>query len=398
MKHPAWSCYPEGVEPSRRAFLRAVAAAAAASSLAAPQRVFAQKEVEGGPNVGEGVPDDIPTAYPEGAVRINFNENPIGPSPKAIEAVVKHDFQGSNRYNNITPLTEAIAEHHGVSPKEVLVGCGSTEFLNIAPWTFLGDGGSMLLHDPAYGWSAKVAKSMGAKVVKVPLAPQGSMDARALRKAYNVETRFVYVANPNNPTGSTLPYEDVSLLAEALPRKAVLVVDEAYNVFLPPGKTAVDLVRDGAPVVALRTFSKAYGLAGLRLGYALAPEALIKKLETYWMLDLSINAAAAAAGPAALQDREHVDRYVRTITEAVKMLRAGAKALDLESYPHVAPFLMIDLGREAAPVLKALRKKKVYVTDGKSWGKPTFLRVSVGLAADNQAFLKTLGEVLTAHS
>ena len=155
---------------------------------------------------------------------MNFNENPIGPSRKAIDAVVKHDFYGSNRYNNIAPLTDVIAEHHHMSPKEVLIGCGSTEFLNILPWTLLGDGGSMLLHDPAYGWSAKVAKSMGAKVVKVPLAPQGAMDGDALKKAYNDETRFVYIANPNNPTGW------------ALPKKAVLVVDEAYNVFLPPGK------------------------------------------------------------------------------------------------------------------------------------------------------------------
>ena len=328
----------------------------------------------------------VAVVIPRGPVRLNFNENPIGPSRKAIDAVVKHDFYGSNRYNNIAPLTDVIAEHHHMSPKEVLIGCGSTEFLNILPWTVLGDGGSMLLHDPAYGWSAKVAKSMGAKVVKVPLAPQGAMDGDALKKAYNDETRFVYIANPNNPTGS------------ALPKKAVLVVDEAYNVFLPPGKTGIDLVRDGAPVIALRTFSKAYGLAGLRVGYAVAPEARIKKLQTYWMLDLSINAAAAAAVPAALQDQEHLGRYVRTITEGVHLIRAGTKALGLESYPHVAPFVMVDLGRKAAPVKKALLEKNVYVTDGKSWDKPTFLRVSVGLPEDDRRFLDALGEVLTAHS
>ncbi len=398
MKHPAWSCYPEGLVPSRRAFLKAVAAAAAATSLSSPQRAFAQSKVTGGPNVGDGVPDDIPTGYPQGAVRLNFNENPIGPSRKAIDAVAKHDFYGSNRYNNIAPLNDVIAEHHHVSPKEVLIGCGSTEFLNILPWTLLGDGGSMLLHDPAYGWSAKVAKSMGAKVVKVPLAPQGAMDADALKKAYNDETRFVYIANPNNPTGSALPYKDIVSLAEALPKKAVLVVDEAYNVFLPPGKAGIDLARDGASVIALRTFSKAYGLAGLRVGYAVAPEALIKRLQTYWMLDLSINAAAAAAVPAALQDQEHLGRYVRTITEGVHLIRAGTKALGLESYPHVAPFVMVDLGRKAAPVKKALLERNVYVTDGKSWDKPTFLRVSVGLPEDDRRFLDALGEVLTAHS
>lgn len=149
MKHPAWSCYPEGIGPTRRAFLRAVAATAGVTSLTPPHHAFAQSKVTGGPNVGDGVPDEIPPGYPQGAVRLNFNENPIGPSRKAIDAVVQHDFHGSNRYNNIAPLNDVIAQYHGVSPKEVLVGCGSTEFLNILPWTLLGDGGSMLLHVPA---------------------------------------------------------------------------------------------------------------------------------------------------------------------------------------------------------------------------------------------------------
>ncbi len=406
-KHPAWSCYPEGLEPSRRTFLRALAGAAAASSLAVPDRARAQdapraQDVKGvksrGIQSGEGVPADIPSAYPEGAVRLNFNENPLGPSPKAVAAIVEEDFRDCNRYNNIEPLSAEIAARHGVSEEQVLLGCGSTEFLNITPWTFLRDGGNMVVHDPGYGWPVRVAKNMGAQIVPVPLGPQGSLDPTALARAVNRDTRLVYFANPNNPTGGNLPYDEVQALAESLPSDVVLMVDEAYHVFLPPGKTAMELVRQGAPVIVARTFSKAYGLAGLRLGYVVAPKAIIEKLQTFWMLDLGVNTAANVGARAALEDDEHLSRYVATITEGVATLRDGVKKLGRESYPHNAPFLMVDLEQEARPVVQALRKKKVYVTDGKAWNMPRFLRVSVGLPSDHQAFLRALGEVLERPS
>ena len=154
------------------------------------------------------------------------------------------------------------------------------------------------------------------------------------------------------------------------------------------------MVKKGAPIIVARTFSKAYGLAGLRLGYAISKEEIIEQLKTFWLWDLGINAAVNVAAPAALADRDHVSTYIRTVDEGLDVLRTGLKELGLASLPHRAPFFMVDLGKEAKPVVQALERKRVYVRDGKAWKKPTYLRISVGLASENQAFLEALRQVL----
>ena len=385
------SCYPNGLQTSRRAFLRALSAAAIASGVRLPEAFAGQQQTE---------PDVYSTEqvvrYPEGAVRLNFNENPLGPSPRAITALLQEGLQGCNRYGYVQPVIEALAARHTVSQKQILLGCGSTEILQIAPWSFLRDGGSLVYPEPTYDWSAGVAKAMGARVVPVPLGREGTIDVAALKKAIDRQTRIVYFANPNNPTGAALHFEELQSLVNALPSGALLVVDEAYYNFLPggtQGKTAIDLARGGAPVIAVRTFSKAFGLAALRLGYAVGPEALIDKLRTFSMADLGINAAVIAAAPAALADEEHVGRYVQCIDQGLEYLRAGLQEMGIKPWPHRAPFLIADLGRESKPILEALVRRKVYVRDGNAWSMPTCLRISVGLAADNEAFLKTLRQV-----
>lgn len=387
--HPAWSCYPLGLDPSRRSFLKALATAAAASTLACQKEVAGQQQATA---TEEGV--EIPGAYPKGAALLHFNENPLGPSPKAIAAILENQLRDSNRYNNIAPLTSTVARHHDVSEKQLILGCGSTEFLHIAPWTFLREGHSLVLPDPSYGWSAEVARSMGAEVIRVPLDAEGRVDTKTLGSAFDRHTRLVYLANPNNPTGASLEFNEVLALCEALPAEAVLLVDEAYSPFLPHGRSAIDLVHKDAPVIVTRTFSKAYGLAGLRLGYAIAPERWIEKLKTFWLWDLGINAAVNVAGPAALADEQHVQRYVAAVDQGLERLRSGLNELGFRPLPHRAPFFMVDLRREAKPVAKALEKRSVFVRDGKAWRKPTFLRVSVGRASENEAFLDALRQVL----
>ncbi len=385
--HPLWSCYPGGLEPSRRRFLQVLATTAGASVLAYQSKVSGQE-------AAMATEEDIPGAYPEDAVLLNFNENPLGPSPKALSAIREHGLLNANRYNNIFPLIGILARHHEISETSILLGCGSTEFLHIAPWTYLKEGHSLVLPDPSYGWSAGVAASMGAEVTRVPLLEDGSIDTARLRKAFDRNTRLVYIANPNNPTGAALTLDEINELVAGLPEGAILLVDEAYSQFLPRGESSIDLVKKGAPIIVARTFSKAYGLAGLRLGYAISNEEVIKQLKTFWLWDLGINAAVNVAAPAALADRDHVNAYVRTVDEGLDVLRAGLKELGLTALPHRAPFFMVDLGREAKPVVQALERKKIYVRDGQAWKKPTYLRISVGLASENQAFLEALRKVL----
>jgi histidinol-phosphate aminotransferase len=381
----SWSCYPQGAGLARRAFLQALAAAAAGASI--PRLGFAQQGAD------EPLPMFPAGGFAKGSVRLNFNENPLGPSPKAIAAVLENGLREANRYNLIEPMIARIARHHDLEAKSVLVGCGSTEFLQFTPWAFLKDGGNIVLPVPTYGWCGDVAKAMGREVIQVPLGPEGTVDVAALKKAVTRDTRMLYVANPNNPTGAGIALDDIASLAESLPQGAVFLVDEAYNDFLPGGKTAIDLVRRGAPILVTRTFSKGFGLAGLRLGYAIGPDAVLDTLKNVWWGDLGINTAVHAAAPAALDDTEHVARYVRTVDAGLEQLKSGLASKGFKPYPHRAPFFMVDLGKPARPLVKALQERKVYVRDGSSWDMPTFLRVSVGTVEENENFLRTVHEI-----
>jgi histidinol-phosphate aminotransferase len=387
-----WSCYPEGPEIPRRRFLRSLALAAVAGSVGVPRLSFGQDAA-----LDEDVlsTEDV-VAFPVGAVRINFNENPLGPSPKAIAAILENGLRESNRYSYVDPLKKEIARRNGVAVENLLMGCGSTEYLQTAPWTFLRKGGRLVLAKPTYAWCAGVARVMGAEVTEVPLLADGTLDVPGMKRAMTADTKLVYIANPDNPTGASLPVTAVEDLANAMPAGAVLLVDEAYVDFLPDGKTSVSLVRAGAPVVVARTFSKAYGLAGLRLGYVLARKDLIEELKLLWTLDMGVNAAANAGGLAALSDQAHVDRYVKLVDDGLAHLRAGLSELGVKSLPHRAPFFMADLGREAAPVVRALAREQVYVRDGKSWEMPTHLRISIGLPEENRIFLEKLRGALRA--
>lgn len=385
-----WSCYPDGLQPTRRAFLRTLGAAVAAAGTGAISAVADQ----GVAVIAEELPVFPADGFPAGSVRLNFNENPLGPSPKAIAAVLENGLGRANRYNFIDPLVEVIAEHHGVRSRNVLVGCGSTEFLQFTPWAFLANGGSLVLPTPSYGWTAGVTETMDRRVVRVPVGSDGVVDVARLRKAIRPDTRIVYVANPNNPTGGHIPTAEIVALVKALPRGAILMVDEAYHDFLSDGDGSIDLVREGAPVLVLRTFSKAYGLAGLRLGYAIGPDAVLETLRTVWWGDFGINAAALVAGPAALADREHVQSYIKLVDDGLAQLRPGLEALGLTPYPHRAPFLMAECGRPADPIVRSLRERRVYIQPGSNWGMPSSIRVSVGTAADNRAFLEALQEVV----
>ena len=390
LKDRSWSCYPDGLHPTRRAFLKTLAASAAAAGASFPAVTSGQETVP----TGEPIPAYPPGGFPKGSAQLNYNENPLGPSKKVIAALVQDGFEDANRYNYIDPLIEVIAGHHDMPFESVLVGCGSTEFLQFTPWAFLNDGGSIVLPAPSYGYSAGVAETMGRRTIRVPLGENGIVDTERLKKAIRRNTRIVYVANPNNPTGSHIPHDQIESLAAAVPSGGVLMVDQAYHDFLEEGDRVFDLVRQGAPVLVLRTFSKAYGLAGLRLGYAVVSDTVASTLRRVWWGDYGINTASRIAGPAALADQEHVKRYVALVDAGLAQLRTGLEALGASPYVHRAPFLMADFGKPTMGLVQSLYERQVYVQPGWLWGKPTFVRVSVGTARDNETFLKTLREIL----
>jgi histidinol-phosphate aminotransferase len=376
--------------PTRRAFLGTIAAAAAAAGISVPAMATAVEDSA----VDEPIPGFPPGGFPDGSIRMNFNENPLGPSKKVIGALLENGLQGSNRYNYIDPLTEAIAQYHSIPERNVLVGCGSTEFLQFTPWAFLRDGGSIVLPTPSYGWSAGVAETMGRQAIRVPLGQAGVVDTAAMIKAIRPDTRMVYLANPNNPTGAPVERAEILSLTEALPAGAVLIVDEAYHDFLPAGGSSVDLAIGGAPILVLRTFSKAYGIAGLRLGYAIGPDSVLKQVRTVWWGDFGINTAALIAGPAALADQAHVQRYIALIDKGLEQLRSGLEELGVKPLPHRAPFFMADFGTATNPIVRSLQRKQIFVQPGAKWGMPTCMRISVGTGEDNEIFLESIREIM----
>lgn len=406
VRPPGFECYPAGLGPSRRSFLRAVAGAAAA---AAGGAAFAGCERESAAGQGESAaapvasdgPGPLPV-WPDGgfgpdAVRIGFNENPLGPSSRALAAIAADGLGAGHAYNYPDSIRDRVAAHHGVARDHVLVGCGSTEFLQFLPWGFLKPGTtSLVLPETTYGWCGGVAEAIGAEVIRTPMGPEGTLDVAAMRSAIRPDTRIVYVANPNNPTGAPISRDEVASLAERVPDGGILIVDEAYAEFLDDGQDAVSLALAGGPVIVARTFSKAYGLAGLRLGYVLGSGPVFEKATGIWWGDFGLNTAAAVACGPALDDGEHVAAYVRTVDEGLDELRAGFDELGWPAWPHRAPFLMADAGREALPVAWELFRRGIYVQDGGGWGLPTFLRVSVGLSADHQALFAALREIEAA--
>ena len=384
------SCYPDGLLPTRRTFLGSLAAAAAAAGVATPAGALGKATPPG----EEPIPGFPPGGFPDGSVRMNFNENPLGPSPKVMAALLDGGLEESNRYNDIDPLTDAIAQHHGISADSVLVGCGSTEFLQFTPWAFLDGGGSIVLPTPSYGWAGGVAESMGREAIRVPLGDLGTVDVAAMKKAIRPDTRMVYLANPNNPTGAPISREEIVTLAGAVPHGGVLIVDEAYHDFLPSEAVSLDLVRQKLPVLVLRTFSKAHGLAGLRLGYAVGPASVLEKVRRVWWGDFGINTAARIAGPVALDDHEHVRSYIKLIDSGLTQLRSGLEDMGVAPFPHRAPFFMADFGRPTNGLVRELRKQKIYVQPGAKWGMPNFMRISVGTSSDNVAFLEAVGSLV----
>ncbi len=386
LKDRSWSCYPDGIQPTRRAFLKTLATAAAAAGTSFPAMTSGQESVP----VGGPIPAFPPGGFPEGSAQLNFNENPLGPSKKVIAALLDSGFADANRYNYIDPLIEAIANHHDMPFENVFVGCGSTEFLQFTPWAFLRDGGNLVMPTPSYGWSGMVAESMGRRVVRVPLGQHGVVDTARMKKSIRRDTRIVYLANPNNPTGAPIPHEEIVSLVEALPSGAVLMVDQAYHDFLPDGDRVFDLVRKGAPILVLRTFSKAYGMAGLRLGYAIGSDVVLGTLRSVWWGDYGINTAARIAGPVALADQKHVQRYIELIDKGLVQLRSGLTDLGLKPYPYRAPFFMVDFGRPTTGLVRSLYNQQIYVRPGSFWGMPNFMRISVATARDNETFLKAI--------
>jgi histidinol-phosphate aminotransferase len=327
--------------------------------------------------------------------RLNFNENPLGLSPLALKALMRDDVP-YNRYVKTSALRKELAQFHNLKPDNILLGVGSTEILRIAPMAFAFNKGNVITALQTYKTLGRYSEKIGIKVTWVPLNKQYQHDLKAMRNAIDKDTRLIYICNPNNPTGRVLPYSELKEFINALPDNIVSLVDEAYYHYIEDKEypSTIELIKKGKKVIVPRTFSKVYGMAGLRMGYAIAPSDIIKKMEYYSFDALGLNIAGITAAHASLKDFAHIKKSVDLAKKGREYFYKELKAMGFEPIPSQTPFILVNIKRDCSQVVKALKKRKVLVREGKDWQMPNFIRISMGLMEENELCIKALKEVL----
>lgn len=329
------------------------------------------------------------------AIKLASNENPLGPSPQAVEAA-RAALADVGRYPEGTgfALKRALAARLGVTMEQITLGNGSNDVLELVARAFANDGDEVVYAEHAFAVYELATRAVGARGVVVPARDWGH-DLEAMRAAVTPRTRLVFIANPNNPTGTWVDRDALEAFLRALPGHVVAVVDEAYFEYVqnPEYPNALEWLPRFPRLVVTRTFSKVYGLAGLRVGYGVSSTAIADYLNRVRQ-PFNVNSPAAAAAEAALADEEHVRKSVALNREGLRRLAEGVTALGLSFIPSVANFLAVDLARPAGPVYEALLRRGVIVRPVGSYGMPHHLRVTVGLPEENERFLTALREVL----
>ena len=327
-------------------------------------------------------------------VKLASNENPLGPSPLALAAAESalHDIalypDGAG-----FALKAALSNKLSVAPNQIVLGNGSNDVLDMAARAFLSSGTSAVYAQHAFAVYPIATQTVGASGIEVPAVEYGH-DLPAMRQAIRDDTRVVWIANPNNPTGTFLPWADIEAFLGEVPPHVLVVLDEAYGEYLSPEDrfdTVAWLARFPNLLIT-RTFSKAYGLAGLRVGYGLGSAAVIDLLNRV-RHPFNVNLVALAAAEAALGDADFLTRSFEQNRAGMAQLVQGVSALGLAHVPSKGNFLLVKVG-EAARVNTALLQLGVIVRPVANYGLPKFLRVSVGLAGQNTRFLEALKAVL----
>jgi histidinol-phosphate aminotransferase len=328
----------------------------------------------------------------ERIVKLASNENPLGMSPRA-RAAVEAASAGLERYPDQFELIAKLAERLGVAQDQVVLGNGSNDVLDLAARVFLAPGRSAVFSQHAFAVYPLATLSTGAECVVAPAKHYGH-DLAAMQAALRPDTRVVWIANPNNPTGNFLPYAEVRRFLASVPADVAVVLDEAYNEYLPPAERAdtVAWIREFPNLIVTRSFSKIYGLAGLRIGFAVAaPE--VADLLNRVRQPFNVNNLAIAAACAALDDHLFVAESYKLNQAGMTQLVAGLKRLGLEHIPSHGNFVTFAV-KDGAATNQKLLKQGVIVRPIGGYGLPNHLRVTIGLETENARFLEALEQSL----
>ncbi len=332
------------------------------------------------------------------AIKLASNENPLGPSPRALAAVAA-GIAGLARYpdGGGVALKRALAARFGLAPEQVTLGNGSNDVLECAARGFAGPGDEVVFSRHAFAVYPIATQAAGATPVETPARDWGH-DPGAMIGAITARTKLVFIANPNNPTGTYLPAAVLESFLASLPPRVMVVVDEAYAEFVeaPDYPDATAWLARFPNLIVTRTFSKAYGLAGLRIGYGLASAAVTDILNRVRQ-PFNVNSLAQAAALAALADTDHVARTRANNRAGLVQLAAGLRALGLPWIPSVGNFLCVELPGAAQPAYEKLLRAGVITRPIGNYGMPRHLRVTVGRPDENARFLNSLKAVLSGE-
>jgi histidinol-phosphate aminotransferase len=329
---------------------------------------------------------------PEQIIKLASNENPIGPSPKAVAAMQEalhkaHYYPDGGGYH----LRTAIAEQFQLPLESVMLGNGSNEIIEFLGHAFLQPGDNIVVADHAFVIYKLMAQLFGAKAIEVP-DPKLIADVDAMARAVTPRTKLIYLANPNNPTGTMVNDAAIERLIGQVSPEVIIVLDEAYYEFLPDPPPTLRYLRDHENVIVLRTFSKIQGLAALRIGYGLAHPELIRVLQKCRQ-PFNTNAIGQIGAIAGLKDWEHQERTRQVILEGRRFLEEGFKQRGLEYVPSSANFVLVKVGDGQEIFQKLLRRGTIVRATGE-YKLPEWVRVTVGTMDQNQRFLADLDAVL----
>jgi len=332
-------------------------------------------------------------------IDLSSNENPYGPSPQALEAMTRCQSVACRYPDDVEKrVVDAIAKLHGIAPERVVLGCGSSEILRLCDAAFLGPGRKVLAAEPTFEAVLQYAKVTKAEAVQLPLDAAFRHDLGAMAAACDASTGLVYVCNPNNPTGTIVSGKELEAFVARVPASAVVLVDEAYHHFVedPGYRSMAELVDRYPNLVVARTFSKIYGMAGMRLGYGISSLANAEALraQAAWG---NTNIAVLEAALASLEDRELVARQRERLNGTRRSLCRALEKDGRRYIPSEANFMMIDVGGDVKPLIPAFEARGVKV--GRRFAAmPGWLRITIGKPEETEAFLAALRELVPARA
>lgn len=343
----------------------------------------------------EYLPSDL-REFPVLAAKLNANENPYGPSPFALEALTK-SASGGNRYawKELFQLMDKIAAFEGVERKNVMMGPGSSDLLEKTAVTLFTNGGNVVSADPAYMSLIRVAEAAGGTWKSVPLKDDWSHDLDAMEKAIDSDTKLVYICNPNNPTGTITSTEELTAFCSRVSEKVPVFIDEAYLGFLEDSakQSMVSLIKEGKDVIIARTFSKIHGMAGLRVGYAVAQEQRLIDLQKITRAGMGISYPSVFAAISAMDDETFINESRERNAACRNYVYESLTKMGIEYVPSYTSFLIFPIEMEGKAFLEKMTAEKVGVRAFNFMNK-NWCRVSMGTMEEMKLFTQALNKVL----